>query len=144
MSEKKVVKATASVLDLGDDQLQAMPVKIGGRWYAVVEAHGDAAVAYRRTMMQGAEFDNDNDGLKVRKVPVGAAELEPVLVASCTYYAEFNEKTNELILGDRVPEETVRGWPSKHLKRLYAWIKSVSDLDEKENPTKQPIDVQKS
>jgi hypothetical protein len=133
-------------MDLGDDTLRQMAVKIGSRWFAIQEAHGDAAVAYRRCMMDGAEFEQEQEetGVKIRKVPMGTAELEPVLISQCMFYATYDETKDELVLGERVPEGFVRGLPNRILKPIYKWIKENSDLDEKKNPTKQPTAEQKS
>ena len=131
------------VMDLGSDELKELIVKIGSRHYLVEEAHGEAAVAYRRTMMAGAKFEEDpNDkaqgkkkkkNLQIREVPTGTAELPPVLVTHCMYCCTYNPTTEIVEKGERVTEQFVRGLPERILKPIYDWIKKNSDLDEGED-----------
>ena len=147
------------VTDLGSEKLNEWLVKIGDKHYIVQEAHGDAAVAYRRTMMHGAEFEEapntengkpkrgkkKGKGLAIRKVPTGTAELEPVLVSHCLYNCTFSEITDMVVKGDRVTEEFVRGLPERIIKPIFNWIKENSDLaeddeedDDDANPSQEP------
>lgn len=92
-----------------------VPVSVNGAQYILREANGDAACRYRNAVMECVEMV---DGKPARVH--GMANTEPLLVAMCLRTAD----------GKLVGEATVRSWPPRVIKVLFAKAKEISDLED--------------
>ena len=138
-----------------DLEFQTRPVRLGSNWYGAVEANGDASIAYRKTLMKGARFEQEKRAkasrgkkkrgqeLSIREVPTGTAELEAVLVGHCLFHANYSEKSGLTLIDypDKpVGEAFVRSLPSRIVKPIYNWIKEVSQLGEEDEEDEEDVE----
>jgi len=106
-----------------DLEPQERKVKIGGEDYILKEASEDAACKWRNQTLAGARMA---DGKLVGMGNV--SDGEPLLVSLCLWKATGKK--------DNVSPAVVRAWPSRVVKKLFAWIEEVSDLAEDKETAK--------
>jgi len=109
-------------MNFDDISLAEVQVNIGSKPYVLREAMEETACRYRNAILEGTEYGTDGKLSKARKL----ADVEPMLVALCLFTKDDNGVLHS------VPEKTIRGWPSKVVKRLFQKIKEISELDEQE------------
>lgn len=117
-------------IDFSDFSVREVPVVFPNKSYVLREASGAIAAAYRNESLKCTQFGTDG---KVTSVE-GMADLEAKLVHYC------------LMEGDqRVPLDTIRAWPERYVKQLFAMAKEMSGLDEETLPSlkKQRDDLNK-
>jgi hypothetical protein len=117
-------------LEMKFDSLEeiVIPVTIGNMKLLLHEASGEAAMAYRNTMMKGATLTKDGKNAQLGNV----AEAELVLLSYCLTHEN----------GDSIPLEVLKSWPNRIVKPLCDKAEEISELVKKkaegsENP-KQP------
>lgn len=99
---------------------QEIPVTVGGKKYVLREATGDAACRYRNALLKSTKLGPEGKPSHID----GMADVEPLLVSLCLY-----EKTDPERL---VALHLVRSWPSRIQKALFAKVKEISELDERD------------
>jgi hypothetical protein len=105
-----------------DLEPKEIPVRVGDQDFVLKEASGEAAVRYQNASLASMTMV---DG-KVSKV-AGMASTQPLLVSLCL----FSRGVDGI---DRpVPEKTVRGWPARVQRDLFAKAKEISELEEGED-----------
>lgn len=114
-----------AIPDFESEVLEECFFKIGKVQYVSVEADVEAATQYRNRLVAGTTFDENGKPESVTSI----ADVEPLIVALCTFRVERDEKSE---LRKPLTEEDVRKWPSRHTKRIFAWIKDISELAERE------------
>ena len=104
-------------------EVQQETFTLGDRKFIVREANGKVARKYRATISKGAKW---KDGV------VEVSDLQPLMnmeymvVAGCCY--EIVERDGNDV-EKSLEEKDVEKWPSRLIKRLYAWIKDNSEFD---------------
>lgn len=117
------------------DSLELIQKKLtlAGQAHVMVEASEAVAVRFNSARGKATRM------VKGEVVGVeGAGELQPLLVSLCLYRATKEgelprNKDGEPDPRFLVPERTVRGLPSRIVKKMFKWIRETSDLDEVEN-----------
>ncbi len=105
-----------------------LDVTIAGEKYILAEATGDAAVKYRNQAIAGAKMvDGKVTGFR------NVADVEPLLVSLCLWKLTDDGRLSA------VTEKTVRSWPSHYQKDLFERAKSISNLDDGDNPLRQQL-----
>lgn len=94
-------------------------VTIGGNYYILREADGNASTRYSNARLKYTEVRGD----KVVAIE-GMADTEPLLVSLCLFTQE----------GKPVPEVVIRKWPSRVQSALFDRAKRISNID-------QPMDL---
>ena len=102
-----------------------VPVKIIDKNYVLREASEDAACRWRNSQVSGAKMvDGKVSGLG------NLADGEPLLVSLCLF--ELVPEVKQFPDGKPVPLQTVRSWPARVVKQLFAKAKEISGLSEGE------------
>lgn len=99
----------------------SIPVTIAGKNYVLKEATADVACKYRNIILKSTKLNVDGRVTSME----GLADAEPFLVSLCLFEVD----------GDKlkpVPITTIRSWPNRIQKALFAEAKNISELDEKE------------
>lgn len=127
MSETKEQKR----YDLSDlDALEPIeiPFNYNGKEYTLREASGSAATFWRNRVTAATKM---GPGGRVQGFK-NLADTEPLLVHLCL----FDNAT-----GENVPENVVKGWPNRIMKRLYDMAIEISGLDDERDEVKVLRDV---
>ena len=95
------------------------PVTLGDKQYTLREANGEAARQFNNARLERIKLGSDGKPQGVK----GMADIESLLVSLCLF--DSNDKP--------VPESTVKSWPYRIQKVLYARAKEISRLDETES-----------
>jgi len=102
-------------------------VHVGGQEYVLRETSGDAAVRYDNARLGCYEYQ---DGKLVRVH--GLANLEPLLVSLCLFMGDGTTP---------VPEATVKAWPARVQRTLYARAREVSGMNEPPQALEKQIEL---
>jgi Asp-tRNA(Asn)/Glu-tRNA(Gln) amidotransferase C subunit len=116
-----------------------VPYRIDGTLYVLREASGDAAVKYRNACMRAARFSEG----KIAGIE-GAADAEPLLVSLCLYKADKDGNVPVDRQGNAdprwlVPAQTIKRWPQRVQKALFAKVKAISRLEEDDTETEESL-----
>lgn len=112
-------------LDFNDLEPTQLPVRIGGKDYALCEANGAAATKYRNESLRRMKI---RDGKATDVGDLG--DLEPLLVSLCLYEATLEGDQVVEVSKTKVPIATIASWPARVQKRLFEEAKKISGLDE--------------
>lgn len=118
---------------------QQQTVRYGGKTYVLREASEGAAIAFRDRSARGLSFQ---DG-KVARVD-GIAEVQALLVSECLFKADADGQVLANGQGQPVRGATLqelKGWPSRFVRRLFDWVKAVSQLAEEETEESLARDI---
>lgn len=101
-----------------DLDLREVEVVIKNVNYILREADGATAAKYRSAAVQGSRFSQKTKDVLVGP---GIGDVELVLLSGCLLFKEN---------GRRVPEGTIRAWPSRIITQLFNRAKQISELEE--------------
>ena len=105
-----------SQLDFDDLTPISLPVKLQGKTYSLREASEDAACRWRNAVLKAVKPDSNGKPTCLDNL----SDTEPFLVSLCL----FDDKDKP------VPLPVVRSWSARIVKKLFAAVKEISDLDE--------------
>jgi hypothetical protein len=108
-----------------DISLKVIPVTLGKDSYVLREATGEVACGYRSVLLSKTKYDAEGKP----QITINT-EVETWLVAHSLF--ENDGDKDEPVVGKAVTSEFVDDLPNRVIKPLYAKIKEISDLDEKE------------
>jgi hypothetical protein len=120
-------------MDLGDLPAVEVKVRRGGKTYVLREADGEAARQYRNAAIRAARMtDGEVTGID------GAADVEPLLVSLCLYYA--NDAGTITLAPNGLPDKrtlvplgVIKSWTAAQQKSLFDRAVEISGLrDEQE------------
>lgn len=117
--------------DYDNVDIQIRTVKFRGERWILMEASEQASKVYKKLVSRALKL---NDG-KLAGIGEEMAEVQSAVVGECLFQTVGNDGTNLLMSGAtpmKVPLERINKLPAKVIKEMFNWIKSVSDLDEKE------------
>ncbi len=115
-------ESSAEVLDITP---QMKPYVISGAKYRLYEANGDAVVKWRNGAINSTKF-NANTGKPEKFTNI--ADQEPFLVSLCL--KRVNDNNGE----EDVAVTTIKSWPARVQKEMYAWVRKNSGLEEAPTP----------
>ncbi len=99
-----------------------VPVSIGKHKYVLREASGAAACKWRNAQLKASKIvDGKVSGLE------GMPDTEPLLISYCLFCVDSTGAVTQT-----VPLEIIRGWPYRIQRGLFAKLKEISALEEKE------------
>jgi hypothetical protein len=107
-------------IDIFDNLIAEVPVKIQGVDYILREADGEVSTIFQNAQIEGTTFNSAGETLSVK----GLANIQPILVSLCLY------TTDDIPI--RVPINKVKSWPSRTVKLLFERAKEISLLNEQE------------
>jgi hypothetical protein len=100
-----------------------------GVTYVAKEAMGNAANKWRSAIIKATRQNAEGKLSPTEHLP----DTEPLLVSLCTFTRSEGKD-------EPVDIKTVKNWPSRLIKRVFNWIKEVSELGEGE--TKEELEKQ--
>lgn len=117
--------------DTPDLKSRVFPFTYRGKNYTAREATAGTAVRYRAASLSGAEMTFGADKSNTLRKMGGLASVENLLVGCCVFDDPPGQKDGN---GNDVPvgQAVIDGWDYKIQKRIFAWVKENSDLNEKE------------
>lgn len=111
--------------DFNDLTIIEIPVKIKGNDYVLREADEETAAIYNNARLKGIPVKD----AEVVGLPEDIGGIPSLLVSRCLF--PLDSKGNSL--PDHVKRETVQKLSSRIVKPLYAELKKISELDDKED-----------
>lgn len=97
----------------------------GSNWVLREPTEGDASV-WRNASMKGTELSRGTNGTVSVKRLEGIAEVEPLLVARCTFRVDDKGEVSK----NCTEIQIIRGWGSRVVKDLYARCIAFGSLQE--------------
>ena len=132
--------ATTIDFDFDDLQLAKKTVRVNKQDYVLTEADTNAGTVYKNACLKATKL---SDG-KVSGMD-GMADAEPLLLSYCLYVADAagNMMTDDKQQPMRVPLSVIKTWKNRITKKLFDWVKEVSELHEKDDPAEIRKDIER-
>lgn len=121
----------SEALDFTDIEPVEIPVRIKDsngvvQHYILYDASGHAEIQFRNRQQKNVRIDQATG----RRVPVDVNDAIPVLIANCMTTTIINKEKQRVSSGQLLDEQTVRGWPTKVVDKLYEKILDISGMRE--------------